>query len=67
MNHNFDTELFLKENKACPAIYRSGVASYSDKVENTRCLESLRSKMIQDSVTKTLYNVICNISNGKRH
>jgi hypothetical protein len=54
MDHNFDTELFIAETEARPAIWDSKAASYSDKVEKTRCSESLHSKMFPDTETKTL-------------
>jgi hypothetical protein len=54
MDHNFDTELFIAEIEARPAIWGSRAASYSDKVEKTRWWESFCSKMFPDFETKTL-------------
>jgi hypothetical protein len=51
MDHNFDTELFIAETEARPPLWDSRSASYSDKLEKTRCWESLCSKIFPDFET----------------
>ena len=39
MDHNFESQLFVSETEARPAIWDSKATLYSDKVENIRCLK----------------------------
>jgi hypothetical protein len=40
MDHNFDTDLFIAEIEARPAVWDSRVASYSGKLEK-HCAENV--------------------------
>jgi hypothetical protein len=54
MDHIFDTERSIPAIEARPSIRDFRFASYADKLEKTRCWESLCLKMFPDFETKTL-------------